>query len=61
MPSVTLPNEAYWPSRCGEFLCMMKNWLPALFGIMVRAMESTPRSCLRSFLKPLRVNSPLML
>ena len=26
---------------------MMKNWLPAELGSFVRAMESTPRSCLR--------------
>ena len=39
---------------------MMKNWLPAELGIMERAMERTPRSCLSLFLKPLPLNSPLM-
>ncbi len=40
MPSVTLPNAAYWPSRCGASSTMMKNWLPALFGRWLLAMES---------------------
>jgi len=39
---------------------MMKNWLPAEFGELERAMESTPRLCLRSFFTPLNRNSPLM-
>ncbi len=30
------------------------------FGIIVRAIESTPGSCFKSFLKPLLVNSPLI-
>ena len=39
----------------------MKNWLPAELGAMVRAMDKTPRVCLRSFcLKPLAENSPLI-
>ena len=60
MPSVTLPNAAYCPSRCLASSCMMKNWLPAEFGELERAMESTPRLCLRSFFTPLNRNSPLM-
>ena len=61
MPSVTLPNAAYWPSRYGASSTMMKNCEPAELGIMLRAMESTPRVCLSGLLKPLRANSPLML
>ena len=56
-----LAEPAYCLSRCGASMCMMKNWLPAEFGSMARAMDSTPRVCLRSFLKPLLVNSPSML
>ena len=37
-----------------------ENWLPALSGIIVRAIERTPSVCLRSFLKPLAENSPLI-
>ena len=40
---------------------MMKNWLPAEFGIIVRAMERTPGVCFRLFVKPLLENSPWML
>lgn len=42
MPSSTLPNAAYWPSRCGLSEVMMKNWLPAESGIMLRAIDRTP-------------------
>ena len=44
----------------GEFLCMMKNWLPAELGAMERAMERTPSVCFRSFFTPFWENSPLM-
>ena len=39
---------------------MMKNWLPALLGFMLRAMLMTPRTCLMGLLTPLAANSPLM-
>ena len=42
IPSSTLPKAAYCPSRCGLSLVMMKNWLPAESGAMLRAMLSTP-------------------
>ena len=61
IPSITLPNAAYSPSRCGAALCMIKNWDPAEFGIMERAIESTPASCFNWFVNPLLENSPLML
>ena len=41
-------------------MTMMKNWLPALFGRWLLAMERTPVVCFRSFLKPFIANSPLM-
>ena len=30
IPSVTLPNAAYWPSRWGEVSVMMKSWQEAV-------------------------------
>ena len=59
-PEVTLPKAAYCPSRCLASWCMMKNWEPAELGEEERAMLRTPRLCFRSFLKPLKKNSPLM-
>ena len=42
-------------------LCMMKNWLPAVsLPVLLRAMDSTPRTWLRSFLTPFCENSPLI-
>jgi hypothetical protein len=55
-----LAEAAYCPSRCGAFLCMMKNCELAEFGIMERAMEMTPRVCLRGLFTPFDANSPLM-
>src|SRR3990167_415752 len=45
MPDVTLPHTVYWPSRKFESLKTMKNWLRALLGSLVRAIETTPRTC----------------
>src|SRR5207245_4390015 len=45
MPDVTLPHTVYWPSRKFESLKTMKNWLCALLGSWVRAIETTPRTC----------------
>src|SRR5215475_3149510 len=42
MPLVTLPHTVYLPSRKGESLKTMKNWLCALFGSWVRALEKVP-------------------
>ena len=39
---------------------MMKNWLPAESGTMVRAMERTPAVCFKLLEKPLEENSPRM-
>ena len=39
----------------------MKNWLPALFGFMARAMDITPRLCFMGFFTPFAANSPFML
>ena len=46
--------------KCLASACMMKNRLPAELGEEERAMLRTPRLCFRSFLTPLKKNSPLM-
>ena len=54
MPFVTLPNTAY-PASTGEAFrkllsaTLMKNWLVAEFGLLVRAIAKVPRV----FLSPL--------
>ena len=45
MPSVTSPQTVYWLSRKRASSKQMKNWLLAEFGLVVRAMEQTPRTC----------------
>src|SRR5260370_15064208 len=45
MPDTTLPHSVYWPSRKFESLKTMKNWLRALLGSEVRAIETAPRTC----------------
>ena len=45
MPSVTSPQTVYWLSRKRASSKQMKNWLLAVFGLAVRAIEQTPRTC----------------
>src|SRR5476651_1960720 len=45
MPDVTRPHTVYWPSRKFESFSTMKNWLRALLGSLVRAIETAPRVC----------------
>jgi len=45
MPDVTSPHTVYWRSRKRASSKQMKNWLLALFGALVRAIEQTPRTC----------------
>ena len=56
-----MPNAAYCPSRCGASSCIIKNWLPALFGFIALAIDTTPRLCFMGLGMPLELNSPLML
>src|SRR4249919_1495036 len=48
MPSITRPNALYLWSSLKVGASMMKNWLLAVFGCSVRAIETTPRICGRS-------------
>ena len=52
-PSVILPNAAYSPSKCGAASCIIKNCDDAESGIIVRAIDNTPRVCNKSFFTPL--------
>ncbi len=54
-PLMTWPKAVYFPSRNGAASRQIKNWEPAESGSLLRAMERTPRSCLRS------LNSALIL
>src|SRR5262249_995662 len=45
MPDTTRPHTVYWPSRKFESLNTMKNWLRALLGSLVRAIDTAPRLC----------------
>src|SRR5688500_8434109 len=48
MPSTTLPKTAWRPLRCGVARCVMKTWLPYVFGPAL-AMERMPGpSCFRA-------------
>ena len=38
----------------------MKNWLPAELGAIARAIDRTPRVCLRSLGTPFILNSPFI-
>ena len=44
MPATTRPQIVYWLSRLGAGPNMMKNWLLALLGLLVRAMPQVPRT-----------------
>src|SRR5262245_9771085 len=45
MPSVTLPQTVYWPSRKVASSKQMKNWLSPEFGSLARAIDTVPRTC----------------
>src|SRR5581483_10150612 len=45
MPDTTLPQTVYWRSSHGESSKQMKNWLLALLGLLLRAIETVPRTC----------------
>ena len=45
MPLSTSPQTVYWLSRKRASSKQMKNWLLALLGSWVRAIEQTPRTC----------------
>lgn len=40
IPSITLPNATYWPSRKGCALLVMKNWQPFVFGPELRRVSA---------------------
>ena len=42
IPVSTLPNTVYWWSRWGARPSITKNWEPALFGSLVRAIDRIP-------------------
>src|SRR5579871_3313748 len=45
MPEITLPQTVYCRSSQGASPKQMKNWLLALCGFWLRAMEQVPRIC----------------
>src|SRR4051794_35472556 len=45
IPLSTWPHTVYWPSRKPASPKQMKNWLLALSGLGVRAIDAVPRTC----------------
>jgi len=41
----TCPHTVYWRSSQGDSSKQMKNWLLALLGLLLRAIETVPRTC----------------